>query len=107
MYQPIPQYFHQWWRRKVEKGNRVRRRAIGGKSGHGLGRTHQKNFQSKVSPTQKSALLCPAYLTEVLQASHTSFFVAGDSMREPGCFSIFLLLTIRLDLLLALPFLGE
>lgn len=60
-----------------------------------------------MSPTQKSALLCPAYLTEVLQASHTSFFVTGDSMREPGCFSIFLLLTIRLDLLLALPFIGE
>lgn len=43
--------------------------------------------QRKVAPTQKSALLCPAYLTELLQASHTSLFVTGDSMREPGSFS--------------------
>lgn len=67
----------------------------------------KKHFQSKVAPTQKSALLCPAYLTEVLQASHTPLFVIGDSVTEPGCLNTFLFLTIRFILLLALPFLGE
>lgn len=60
-----------------------------------------------MAPTQKSALLCPAYLTEALQASHTSLFVTGISVGKLGCFTMFLFLTLRLDLLLALPFLGE
>lgn len=42
----------------------------------------KENFQSKVSPIEKSALLCPAFLTEVLQASHTFLLVTDDSMRE-------------------------
>jgi len=66
----------------------------------------KKYFQCKVAPIQKSALLCSAYLTEVLQVSHTSLLVTGDSMRELGCLSTLLLLTIGLDLLRAFPFLG-
>lgn len=105
-YQPIPQYFHQWWRRKVEKGDTGRKEAIEGKAGHGseqTARTQKKTVpkQRKVAPIQKSALLCPAYLTEVLQPSHTSLLVTDDSAREQGCFSMLLLL------LLALPSLGE
>lgn len=60
-----------------------------------------------MAPVQKSALLCPPYETEVLQASHTSLLVTNDSRREQGCFSTLFILTIGLDLLLALPFLGE
>lgn len=97
----------------MEKGDTGRKEAIGGKAGHGSEQTvrtpKKKPFpkQRKVAPVQKSALLCPPYETEVLQASHTSLLVTNDSRREQGCFSTLFILTIGLDLLLALPFLGE
>lgn len=95
---------------EVEKGHTGKKEAIGGEAGHGREqavRTEKRTFpkQRKVSSIQKFALLCPVFLTEVLQASHTSLLVTDDSMREQSCFSMLLFLTVGLDLLLALPFL--